>query len=115
MTEGIVLVCTIVGWEYTLDWLAWRFPALRSILKAPALTLVENGRVLERNLRKEMLSREELMSQLREEGVEDLTAVKVARLEGDGRLSVIFSGRTVRGKSVRKSTCSSCWTSTCPT
>ena len=36
-----------------------------------------------------MLSREELMSQLREEGVEDLTAVKVGRLEGDGRLSVI--------------------------
>ena len=66
-----------------------RFPALRSILKAPALTLVENGRVLERNLRKEMLCREELMSQLREEGVEDLSAVKVARLEGDGRLSVI--------------------------
>jgi uncharacterized membrane protein YcaP (DUF421 family) len=89
VTEGVVLVCTIVGWEYTLDWLAWRFPALRSILKAPALTLVENGRVLERNLRKEMLCREELMSQLREEGVEDLSAVKVARLEGDGRLSVI--------------------------
>ena len=35
VTEGIVLVCTIVGWEYTLDWLAWRFPALRNILKAP--------------------------------------------------------------------------------
>jgi len=89
VTEGIVLVCTIVGWEYILDWLAWRFPALRNILKAPALTLVENGRVLERNLRKEMLCKEELMSQLREEGVDDLGAVKLARLEGDGRLSVI--------------------------
>jgi uncharacterized membrane protein YcaP (DUF421 family) len=93
VTEGIVLVCTIVGWEYTLDWLAWRFPALRNILKAPALTLVENGRVLERNLRKEMLCREELMAQLREEGVEDLKAVKLARLEGDGRLSVIKTAK----------------------
>ena len=93
VTEGIVLVCTIVGWEYTLDWLAWRFPALRNILKAPALTLVENGRVLERNLGKEMLCREELMAQLREEGVEDLKAVKLARLEGDGRLSVIKTAK----------------------
>ncbi len=89
ITEGIVLVCTIVGWEYALDWLAWRFPALRSILKAPALKLIENGRILEQNMRKEMLTRDELMGQLREEGVEDLAAVKVARLEGDGRLSVI--------------------------
>ena len=93
VTEGIVLVCTIVGWEYTLDWLAWRFPALRNILKAPALTLVENGRVLERNLREEMLCREELMAQLREEGVEDLKAVKLARLEGKGRLSVIKTAK----------------------
>ena len=89
VTEGIVLVCTIVGWEYALDWLAWRFPALRPILKAPPLMLIENGRVLEKNMRKEMLTRDELMGQLREEGVEDLAAVKVARLEGDGRLSVI--------------------------
>ena len=89
VTEGIVLVCTIVGWEYALDWLAWRFPALRPLLKAPALKLIENGRVLEQNMRKEMLTRDELMGQLREEGVEDLAAVKVARLEGDGRLSVI--------------------------
>jgi uncharacterized membrane protein YcaP (DUF421 family) len=41
------------------------------------------------NLRAEMLGREELMSQLREEGIEDVKDVKVARLEGDGRLSVI--------------------------
>ena len=89
VTEGIVLVVTIVGWEYALDWLAWRYPALRPILKAPALTLVENGRVLERNMRKEMLCREELLGQLREEGVDDICSVKIARLEGDGRLSVI--------------------------
>jgi uncharacterized membrane protein YcaP (DUF421 family) len=89
VTEGVFLVLTIVGWDYLLDWLAWRFPPLRSILKAPSLKLIENGQVLHRNLRAEMLSYEELMSQLREEGVDDVKQVKVARLEGDGRLSVI--------------------------
>ena len=89
ITEGALLVLIIVAWDYGLDWAAWRFPSLRPILKAPALKLIENGRVLHRNLRAEMLSKEELMSQLREEGVEDLKDVKVARLEGDGRLSVI--------------------------
>ena len=89
VTEGVLLVVTIVVWDYALDWLAWRYPSLRSILKSPSLKLIENGRILHRNLRAEMLGRDELMSQLREEGVEDVEEVKVARLEGDGRLSVI--------------------------
>jgi uncharacterized membrane protein YcaP (DUF421 family) len=89
VTEGAVLVITIVAWDYVLDWLAWRFPQLRSILKTPSLKVVENGRIIYRNLRAEMLGRDELMSQLREEGIEDLKEVKIARLEGDGRLSVI--------------------------
>ena len=29
VTEGIVLVATIVAWEYAFDWAAWRYPAPR--------------------------------------------------------------------------------------
>jgi uncharacterized membrane protein YcaP (DUF421 family) len=43
ITEGVVLVLTIVGWDYAIDWLAWRFPQLRSILKAPPLKLERKG------------------------------------------------------------------------
>jgi uncharacterized membrane protein YcaP (DUF421 family) len=53
------------------------------------LTLVRNGRVDHANLRREMLSMEELESKLRLEGVEKLADVKIARLEPDGEISVI--------------------------
>jgi uncharacterized membrane protein YcaP (DUF421 family) len=33
VTEGVTLVFTIVGWEYFLDWLSFRFPSVRPILK----------------------------------------------------------------------------------
>jgi uncharacterized membrane protein YcaP (DUF421 family) len=89
VTEGIVLVLTIVAWEYALDWAAWRYPFLRPFLKPPALTLVRDGKLVPSALRKEMLSEEELDGQLREQGIEELSEVKLARLEGDGRLSVI--------------------------
>jgi uncharacterized membrane protein YcaP (DUF421 family) len=89
ITEGIVIVLTIVGWEYLLDWLAWRFSTLRPWLKAPSLVLVRDGRVIDAALHKEMLSEEELTGQLREHGVDDIGRVKIARLEGDGRLSVL--------------------------
>jgi len=89
VTEGLVLVLTIVAWEYFLDWLTWRFPTLRPYLKPPGLMLVKDGRIIQSAMRREMLSRDELDGQLREQGVEDISQVKQARLEGDGRLSVL--------------------------
>jgi uncharacterized membrane protein YcaP (DUF421 family) len=93
VTEGVVLVMTIVAWEYLLDWAAWRFPRVRPYLKPPAITLVKDGRVMKAALRKEMISEDELEGQLREQGVEDVAAVKLAKLEGDGRLSVLKNRR----------------------
>jgi uncharacterized membrane protein YcaP (DUF421 family) len=66
VTEGVTLVLTIVGWEYFLDWVSFRFPAFRPILKSPPLKLIQNGHLEKKNLRREMLSEEELKSQLRE-------------------------------------------------
>ena len=89
VTEGLALVLTIVAWEYLLDWLAWRFPTTRPYLKPASLTLVRDGRLISQNLRKEMITEDELKSQLREQSFESYEDIKLATLEGDGRLSVL--------------------------
>jgi uncharacterized membrane protein YcaP (DUF421 family) len=89
VTEGVVLVATIVGWNYGLDWLAQRCPRLRPLLYPPPLLLVRDGRLLRQNMRKEFITEEELMSQLRQQGCEELSTVKKAYIEGDGHISVI--------------------------
>ena len=89
VTEGAALVGTIVAWDYSLDWLGYRFPAIGRLLRPAPLPLVKDGRALRQNLRKEMISMDELMSQLREQGVESLSEVKRCYLEGDGHVSVI--------------------------
>ncbi|HEX5709667.1 MAG TPA: YetF domain-containing protein [Pyrinomonadaceae bacterium] len=89
VTEGALLVGTIIFWDYTLDWLGYRFRAIGRVLHPPALALVEDGRMNRRNMRREMITEDELMSQLREQGVERVAEVKRASLEGDGRVSVI--------------------------
>jgi uncharacterized membrane protein YcaP (DUF421 family) len=89
VTEGLTLVITIVAWEYFIDWLSYRFPALRPVLTPPSVTLVRDGRIVEETMRKEMLSMDELLSQLRQHQVENVQEVKLANLEGDGRLSVL--------------------------
>lgn len=88
-TEGAVLVLTIVGWNWLLDWLAFRFPMFRRLAQPRRLTLVKQGVVQRRNLRREFITMEELSEKLREQGIEQLSEVKVAFLEGDGQISVI--------------------------
>ena len=91
ITEGGVLVATIAGWDYFLDWLGHRFPRVRRLLRPAPLLLIKNGQMLKKNLRQEMITEEELMGQLREQGVEHVNKVKKCYLEGDGHISVITS------------------------
>jgi len=97
VTDGILLVATILVWSLIMDWLSYRFAPARWLVHPPAVPLVEDGRPLQRNLRRELISLQELMSKLREQGVEDLSEVKKACMEGDGRISVITrDGRRTR-------------------
>jgi len=89
LADGLVLICTLLGWNLLLDWLSYRFPKIRRLVEADKLLLVENGRILERNLRKELLTEEELYAKLRSYGLEDLTEVKKVYLESDGDITVI--------------------------
>jgi len=89
ITNGAVVVLTVVMWNYLLNSISWFFPALERLTTPPPLQVVRNGQLDRRNMRKEFLTKEELMAKLREEGIEDLDKVKAAYIEGDGNISVI--------------------------
>jgi uncharacterized membrane protein YcaP (DUF421 family) len=89
VSEGAILVATIIAWNRIIDWLNLNVPALRQWLEPPPLLLVENGRILHRNLRQEYVTEDELKSKLREQGVDDVRQVAKAHMESDGQVSVI--------------------------
>ena len=89
VADGAVLIGTIAAWNWLFDFLTYRFPAVRRLIQAKPLRLIENGKVLRRNLRKEMITQEELMAALRREGVEQIDQVKLATMESDGEITVV--------------------------
>lgn len=91
VTDGIVLVATLIAWNILLDWLAWRFPLFRHFAEPSSLPLVSQGRMLLRNMRQELITEDELWTHLRQQGIERLDQVKIAYLESDGSFSVIRS------------------------
>ena len=89
LPDGIVLVATIIFWNYALDWLSYKSSRLQRLIEPPPLPLIKNGQLLRRNMRRELITEADLMGQLREQGLSDISKVKEAFIESDGRISVI--------------------------
>ena len=103
--EGLVLVSTLLAWNFILDWASYHWDAMRRFVEPPPLLLVRHGRVLHRNLRREFLTLDDLQAQLRMAGVSDISAVRSAFMESDGKFSVILkrSAAERRADEVRSS------------
>ncbi len=89
ITEGAILVGTVIFWSYLLNLLGYKFPRFQRFINPPPLLIVKNGSTIERHLKRELITDDELMSQLRQQGVEYLTEVKKAYLEADGSISIL--------------------------
>jgi uncharacterized membrane protein YcaP (DUF421 family) len=96
VSEGAVLVSTLIAWNYLLDWASFRFPWVAKLVQPPPLLLIDRGRILSRNLRQEFLTREDLDAQLRLNGITSPAEVKSAYMESDGKFSVIRFGSRAR-------------------
>lgn len=89
VADGFLLVATIAGWNWLLDWASYHNPTIRRLAAPPPLALVRHGAIQHRNLRREFVTVPELMASLREQGIDKLADVKMARMEADGAISVI--------------------------
>ena len=85
---GIVPLVTVLGVELVLSALSLRSIKIRKILCGKPVILIENGKIIQENLRKTRVTLDELTGHLREKDVLDLNAVQFAILETNGNLSV---------------------------
>jgi uncharacterized membrane protein YcaP (DUF421 family) len=102
ITDGLILVATIVGWEYALDYLSFHVPAIGRLIDRQPLPVVEHGAVNRANLRRELMSEEELLSQIRQKGVDDVALIRRSFIEGDGHVSVITNEQAGPQQSANK-------------
>jgi uncharacterized membrane protein YcaP (DUF421 family) len=98
VADGLVLVLVIAFWAFAIDWLGFHFPMFANFARPKPTVLVYRGRMLRGNMARELITPEELASMLREQGVDNVRRVREARMEPDGRLSVI-SDRKSRDRS----------------
>lgn len=86
--SGLVPILTVLGAELTLSYLSLKSIAIRKLLCGKPVILVENGNILQGNLRKTGVTLDELTGHLREQGILEPETVQYAILETNGNLSV---------------------------
>ena len=87
---GLVLAGgTIALMQVGTSYLSFRFKRLQPLLEGEPIVLIDDGRVLERNLARERMTREEIEEQARQSQISSLDDVRWAVLETSGQISFL--------------------------
>ncbi|WP_293338113.1 YetF domain-containing protein [Parvibaculum sp.] len=92
LAEGVLALALLICLQFVLTWASVRSRRVRDLIKSEPALLVRDGVYLEKAMRKERMTREEVDAALRESGVAALSGAAAVVLETDGSLSVIESG-----------------------
>ena len=86
--SGLVPILTVLGMELLLAFLSLRSLRVRKLLCGKPVILIDNGRILQDNMRRTRVTLDELTGHLREKDILDIATVQFAILETNGNLSV---------------------------
>ncbi len=89
VADSLIVVVTIVAWSLVLAFGRYRWAWARKILAPKPRLLIRDGVINVGTARHEWLTREDIRSQLRVQGIDDIARVKQAYVEPDGSISVI--------------------------
>ena len=89
LTGAGLAIGTIAVLQVLVSWLGYRFPRVRPVLEGTPIIVVQDGAVVEQNLRRERLSIDEITEQARLQGIAHLADVRWAVLETNGQISFI--------------------------
>ena len=89
LSTSLLAAVTLIAFHWLISLVSRDWPLFSRLIKGSATPIITDGRVSRVNLRRAHMSRDDLDEDLREKGVADPADVAEARLERDGKLSVI--------------------------
>jgi uncharacterized membrane protein YcaP (DUF421 family) len=89
VTGMLLVICTVTLLSVAVSYVGFRFGPARKVLEGEPLILVDNGELIERNLRRERLTPGELAAAARQNSIFDLSQVRWAVLETNGQITFL--------------------------
>ena len=89
VTGTLIVISTITLLSVLVGWLSFRFARVRLITEGEPIILIHDGQVIDANLRRERLTRNDLEEEARQQQLASLDQVRWAILEDGGAISII--------------------------
>jgi uncharacterized membrane protein YcaP (DUF421 family) len=94
LTGTTTVIATLSALVVGTAWLSFRFKRLRPLLEGEPTLLIAGGTILERNLRRERMTVEEIRAEARQQSIGSLSDVRFAVLETNGKISFVTGTKT---------------------
>jgi uncharacterized membrane protein YcaP (DUF421 family) len=91
LTGTMIVIFTLGLLTVAMSYLSFRVPWLRPVMEGEPLVLIQDGRIIQRNLRRERLTVDEVAAEARLNQIGDLSEIRFAVLETNGTISFIKS------------------------
>jgi uncharacterized membrane protein YcaP (DUF421 family) len=89
LTGVVLVVGTIAVLQVGVSWLTYRYPRMRPVIDGDPVIILQDGEPIERNLKRERLTVEEIAEEARKQSIAHLSEVRFAVLETSGQISFI--------------------------
>ncbi len=89
LTHAIIPIIALLSLEVSISTLLSKFPKLKYIFSARPSTIIKNGNICKKSLTDSRISFDELFTQLRQQGYDDISQIEYAILEQNGNITVI--------------------------
>lgn len=89
VTGALIVISTIALLSVAVSWVSFRWRGIRIVTEGEPLVLVQDGRIVERNLRRERITIEDLEEEVRKAQISSVAELRWAILERDGQISCI--------------------------
>src|SRR6185437_3137264 len=91
LTGAFLVVGTFAILQVLVSWIGYRFPSARPVLEGEPIIIIQDGELIEKNLKRERLTRQEIAEEARNQQIAHISQVRWGVLETNGKISFIKS------------------------
>ncbi len=97
LLEGVLALALLIALQYAITWLAVRSKTFEDLIKSEPKLLLRQGRFLTDTLRRERVTKDDVLAAIRAKGASDVSEIAAVVLETDGSISVLRQSQGLAG------------------
>jgi uncharacterized membrane protein YcaP (DUF421 family) len=89
IADALILGGTLIFWDWLIDYLSYHSPRFYRLVHPRPLPIILNGKIIRKNVRKELLTQQDIEQEMQLQGIDDMRKIERATVQPNGAISFI--------------------------